>query len=390
VNFWKSLAGMAVVEVTSASMELTFEAIRSMDIPIFQVRALSDLTSRFLIYRKDYQKLDYLCKKRGETYKLIRRQGIYWIGRYLLHRPVLCIGLCCLILSAFLIPRHVFFVEVKGNHQLPSNQILEAAEACGIRFGAARKEVRSEQVKNALLSALPDLQWAGVNTRGCVAVISVRERTMTQSPKEEITVSSIVADRDGLILSCTATRGNMICTEGQSVRKGELLISGYTDCGISIQATQAQGEVYAQTIRQISVLTPKNWCYRSQVREEIRSVSLLVGKNRINLWKDSGIWDASCGRMYQEYYLTLPGGFRLPVALCVDKRIWSELSNHTIAQPHTQADVFARRYLADHMVAGKILQMSEDIFEQEDSYLFRGSYICSEMIGREQMEKMGE
>lgn len=390
MNFWKSLAGMAEVEVTSACIELTFEAIRSMDIPIFQVHTVSDLTSRFLIFQKDFRKLNSLCKKRGETFRMIRRQGLYWTGVRFLHRPVLCIGLCCIVLFALVIPRHVFFVEVEGNLQLQTRQILEAAEACGIGFGATRREVRSEKVKNALLAELPELQWAGVNTRGCVAVISVRERTMKQAEEEEYRVSSIVADRDGLILNCTATRGNLICKEGQAVREGELLISGYTDCGLSIQATCAQGEVFAQTNRKISVLTPKIWLQRSEARKETRSVSIVVGKKRINLWKGSGIWDTSCGRMYQEYYLTLPGGFRLPVALCVDKMIHTDLSVHSLIKTQTDMDAFVQQYLSDHMAAGKILHKKEEIEERDDCYLLRGSYICEEMIGREKMEKIGE
>ena len=37
--------------------------------------------------------------------------------------------------------------------------------------------IRSEKVKNSLLQRIPQLQWAGINTDGCVAVISVREKT---------------------------------------------------------------------------------------------------------------------------------------------------------------------------------------------------------------------
>lgn len=39
-------------------------------------------------------------------------------------------------------------------------------------------------MKNALLSAIPELQWAGVNTYGCRAVISVRERTLPERKPE--------------------------------------------------------------------------------------------------------------------------------------------------------------------------------------------------------------
>ena len=92
----------------------------------------------------------------------------------MLFRPVLLAGLGILFLLAMYLPSRVLFIRVEGNMQIPDRQILAAAEECGIRFGASRREVRSEKVKNALLSSVPQLQWAGVNTAGCVATISVR------------------------------------------------------------------------------------------------------------------------------------------------------------------------------------------------------------------------
>ena len=390
MNLWKSLAGMVQVELTSAAPTQVLGMISEQNIPVFHVNPVSDLTSQFLIYRKDYAAVSALCEKRGEILKQTGKKGIYWTMCQLRKRPLLLSGIICLMLLSVLIPRYVFFVEVTGNDTLPANQILEAAQMCGVTFGASRKKVRSERIKNELLDRLPQLQWAGVNTRGCVAVISVRERAPSEERSESRTVSSIVADRDGIILSCTSTRGNLLCSEGQAVRAGEILISGYTDCGISICATRAEGEVYARTLRKLDVAAPKNWVMRGEQKSKKYAVSLRIEKNRINLWKDSGIWDATCGRMYKEYYVTLPGGFTLPVALCVETFTqWETFDDAISAQEAIAAD-FAQGYLSDQMVAGTILSSTQTLTEQMDYYLQQGSYVCKEMIGREKSEKMGD
>jgi sporulation protein YqfD len=302
---------------------------------------------------------------------------------------VLLLGILLMLFSAIILPRHVLFIQVEGNKQLPDKRIIEAAENCGIRFGTSRKHIRSEKVKNDLLSSIPELQWAGVNTKGCVAVISVRERTIKERHLPEKIVSNIIADRDGFIISCTASKGNLICTQGQAVRKGELLISGYTDCGISIHATRAEGEVFAQTLRNLSVIAPKNWVLVADNGNKIQSISLLIGKKRINLWKDSGIWSVTCGRMYKEYFMTLPGGFSLPLALCLDVRLNREHLSAEYSCGHTPEE-FARDYLRRQMVAGTILQEDITVADRPDYYMLQGNYICSEMIGRVQSEVIGE
>lgn len=392
MNLWKSLAGMMEVELTSAEPEAALVAITGSEIEIFRVRQKGDLTLTFWLLRKDYPVLDKLCRKRGETLKLQHRSGVYWVGRQLLRRPVFLLGMIVIFSLALYLPSRILFVRVEGNGSVPARRILEAAEESGIHFGASRREVRSERVKNALLSAVPELQWAGVNTSGCVATISVRERTDPQLTKQERQVTSIVAARDGYILSGTVTRGSALFQPGQTVKKGQVLISGYTDCGICIRASSAEGEIIAQTSRNLHAVTPSVWAFREQPQEIKRKYSLLLGKKRIKIWKDSGILDTTCGRMNKEYFVTLPGGFQLPVALCVEEYTLSE----TLPAERSQYDAeealreFAESYLREQMIAGKLQNRIETVTLAKGVYELQGAYVCEEMIGRVRREQIGE
>ncbi len=392
MDLWKSLAGMVEVELTSAEPETALGAINASGIDVFRVQQKSELTYVFQIRRKDYRTLAKISEKRGETLKLLQKLGLYWTGKRLLHRPVLLFGMALFLAMALYLPSRVFFIRVEGNVTVPARRILAAAEDSGIRCGASRREVRSEKVKNALLAAVPELQWAGVNTAGCVATISVRERTDPQTEQPQWEVASIVASRDGYILSGTVTRGNALFQVGQAVKEGQVLISGYTDCGICIQATRAEGEIMAQTSRCFEAVTPSEWSQRGEAAEVKRKYSLLLGKKRINLWKDSGILDPTCGRMYSEYDVTLPGGFSLPVALCVEEYTVYETSLSEIPPDCAQNALtgFADRYLTGQMVAGEIRSRLETVSSEEGVYHLRGSYICVEMIGREQKEQIGD
>lgn len=392
MNLWHSLAGMMDVVITSASPDALLWAIADKNIPLFSVMPVGNLRVGFRVYRQDYAALCQLCEKRGETLEVTGKAGIYWLALKLIRRPVLITGVVFLLISALLLPRYVLFVQVEGNQNIPTNQILEAAGVCGIHFGASRREVRSERVKNALLSALPQLQWAGVNTKGCVAVICVRERYEPEQKEENFGVSSIVASRDGVVLDCSASRGSLLCTPGQVVKAGELLISGYTDCGISIQVTAAQGEIYAQTSRRLEAAMPKQWAIKTDPKKKFYGISFLVGKKRIKLWKDSGICGPSCDRMYEEYYVTLPGGYQLPMALCID--IYHHYEQNLVPVSYEEANSvfveFEKRILSQLMVAGEVLSTDRFVTEERDIYHMDGSYVCREMIGAVRAEKIGE
>ena len=385
----KSAAGMVEVELISANPAASLQEITQQNIPVYQVRPEGELTMVFSISRKDYPILKKQAENRGEHLRLRKKIGLYWIFRGLLGRPVLMVVIFVLTLLTMLLPTRVLFVEVEGNSNIPTNEILSAAESCGIRFWADRREVRSEQVKNSLLSAVPGLQWVGVNTKGCLAVISVEERSWEEPSTETKSFGHIVAARDGIVESCVATRGNLLCAPGQGVKQGQILISGYTDCGLCIQATQAEGEIYAQTNRNLHVISPTQCRKTVAIGAEKEKYSLIIGKKRINLWKDSGIWDTTCGRMYEEYYITLPGGFRLPVAIVKETYVFREVVPVSEENPEGLRQ-FAEHYVQAQMIAGRILNASITFEASETGLYLNGSFLCREMIGRIRQEKIGE
>lgn len=388
----KAFGSWIEAEVVSANVSATLDALNRIGIPLYHIQQMDELTARICCRRKDYGKIRKKIESRGDSLRILRKSGPYWTLNGMKKRPVLLVGCIFLLMLILYLPTRIYFINVEGNETVPARQILEAAQKCGISFGASRRAVRSEKVKNALLAELPQLKWAGVNTSGCTATISVRERIPDEGEAPKKQVGNVVAIRDGFVVSATSTSGTLLCKPGQTVMEGQILISGYTDCGICIQADKAEGEIFAQTDRDISMLLPLNALERTDRSGVQRKISLCIGKKRINLWKDSGIWDVTCGRIYKEYYITLPGDFCLPIALAVET--YSKDAVRSVSIAHSEAEAmmtgYAESYLQNQMVAGTILSGKQTVTEETGYYCFRGSYVCVEMIGKEQGEQIGE
>lgn len=387
--FGNMLAGMICIEITSAAPEQMLTAVNAAQIPLFQVRQTSDLTVSAKIYNKDLVKIKKLTQKRGENLRVLDKEGVFWRIISLRKRPVLLIGMLMYLVLLFFVPTRVFFVQVEGNRSIPDKLILEHAGECGIYFGASRRDVRSERVKNALLSAVPQLQWAGVNTNGCVAVISVQERTDVQDDASG-GVSSIVAKRDGIITEVTVTQGSACCRVGQAVKAGQMLVSGYTDCGIAIQATQAKGEIFAQTQYDFKVITPTLYEARGTEVSSSKKFQIQLGKKLINLFKGSGISDTRCVKIQKKYNLTLPGGFVLPVSLQVIHV--TEYENQSVCiedvETFTWLDNWSKEYLCGQMVAGSILKHETSREISDAVCRQRNQFYCVELIGQVRNEEI--
>ena len=392
MNFWKSIDGMVKGKLTGAEPGDTLQFITQKGIQLYRVEWVDELTVEFRCPRRDHHHIEELCSKCGDDVHFSEEQGIFYWFRSFFHRPLLAAGCVILLFLTLVLPTRVFFFQVEGNENIPAQQILETAQECGIRFGISRRTVRSEKMKNALLEAMPKLKWAGINTVGCTAVISVREGEIQKEKKAASCVSSIVAVRDGYITSCTVTRGSALCAPGQVVQEGQILISGYADLGICIQVTQAEGEVQAETSRQICAVMPSERTLRLAQKKMCRRYSLVFGKKRINLWKGSGISPVTCGRMYEEYYITLPGGFQLPACLGVETLTdWdTTVTQITPEVAEAELSAFVRTAVLNQTVAGSILREKMIMKQTDGIYGMEGNFLCSEMIGRVITEEIGE
>lgn len=382
MSLWYQMRGTVLFEVISADPMAYLSGVAGEGVELQNVSFADPLTINALVCADDCRICRKVAAKRGERFKIIQKLGVYWHFKRLLHRPVLLCGLGLIMLAALTVPRRILLVRVEGNAVLPDRYILQMAEGCGIGFGANRGDVRSERIKNKMLERIPQLQWVGVNTKGCVATITVREKNNTQSQKVHSEgVGSIVATQSGIVKEIAGVKGNVVCKPGQAVGKGQVLISGYTDCGLSIRATRAEGEVYAQTLHDLNTITMSNCSKRTKITRRETRYSLKIGKNLIKLYNGSGISPAGCVKMYTQRNLSLPGDFVLPVVLIEEELIFydTEPVQLTAEDAGWLAEA-ATGYLTSQMVAGQILSKETDLTTAEGVLALQGRYDCYEMI----------
>ena len=381
---------MLRMSVTCANISNLLFDLNVHGIAIHHVHRVDELTASFCIRKSQYRQAARVISCTGGKIEDSQLASGSLMLKGLFKRPILIFGGTLVLLLTFYLPTKILFVSVSGNERIPHRAILAAASEGGVSFGATRREIRSEKVKNQLLSALPELKWVGVNTTGCVAKISVRERAVTEKRDDQSMVTSLVASCDGIIREMTVTSGSPICRVGQAVTKGQLLVSGYSDCGRCIYGIRAEAEIYAQTRHTLRVSTLTEVAKKVAATNVNRKYGLLLGKKRINFYKGSGICDATCDRMYMEYPLTLPGGFQLPVTLTVQEEIdyETELVNVEQHRLEPMLDQFARTYLERHMIAGQVGEGNYQITESDGTLHLTGQYVCDEMIGQTRNEEI--
>ena len=372
MELWWRIRGWTRLRLTSADCVSRLQTI-SREIRIENITFSDLLEAEFDVLRADVEKIQI---RDSEKLEIVSSGGFprYLDGLrrwWILEAVVLLLG----VLTLFL-PGRILFLRVEGNGEVPAKLILERAAECGVRFGASTRELRSEQVKNHLLWAIPELRWAGVNTDGCTATITVAERQSAQGQAAELP-GDIAAVTDAVVTEIFPQAGTAAVLPGQAVRQGQILISGSTELGITTRLDRAEGEVYGLTRRTVKAVLPRETRQREGTEQVIRKFSLRIGKKYVNFTNDSGILHGTCVKMRTVNYLTLPGGFQLPVALVTDtyqmcrtEPVSREMEQDALLQQ-------ARRYVRAQMRSGTILREEVRVVDGTMTVAFE----CREMIG---------
>lgn len=380
---------MVYIMVTSADIPVLLMHLNTHGISLHYVRFIDDLSASFCVHQNQCQQtLQEIERVGGRIDQYTPAAVSIWL-KAIFCRPILLLGAALLLAMTLYLPSHILFVTISGNERIAEGEILEAAISSGVYIGAPRREIHSETVKNRLLSELPELKWVGVNTTGCVAEISVRERAQADAPQDDSNACNIVALCDGVIREMTLTSGSPLCHTGTAVKRGELLVTGVSNCGRCIYITSANAEIYAKTLRTLQLSTLTVSTRKTVPVETKRKYGLIIGKKRINFFKGSGILDATCVRMYMEYPLTLPGGFQLPIALTVqEETVYESIPSNV--DPQDKENVlrqYALEYLKSQMIAGKVERAECNFKETKGALSMVGRYACDENIGLRDSEE---
>ena len=151
-----------------------------------------------------------------------------------------------------------------------------------------------------MLLRMPELAWLAVNRSGGRVQVLVTERQQPPDTRAPYAVANVVAARDGVLTEVSVTEGMRLCAVGDTVRQGQLLVSGYEDYGLFIRPVCASAEIYARTWHTGTVVTPAERLEKRYTGREWKQVTLIVGKKRIKLWGNSSISQQDCDKMIVE------------------------------------------------------------------------------------------
>lgn len=183
------------------------------------------------IYMPDIKKLSSVADEYGVTLEFTQKKGMsFRLFRYRFRFGIIA-GIVLLFSFVFYISNIVVSVEVNGNTDVTSEQIISALSDIGIYKGRLIADIDFHSCEQRLRLSIPKLAWTGIRHTGSRIVVDVSETTPPPEMIDEKVPCNIVADRDAQLLLIEVYSGKKVRSEGSGVRKGDIIISGVVDDG---------------------------------------------------------------------------------------------------------------------------------------------------------------
>ncbi|MGM9567691.1 MAG: sporulation protein YqfD [Clostridia bacterium] len=151
-------------------------------------------------------------------WKEVRRRRYSWFT------ALFAAALLCLFLS---VSWKVEIVSETGTEPDASlkKEIAAVLKDCGVFPPVLKSAVDTEKTASEILNRCPSLSWAGVSFDGVSMTVSVAPRHSGKT--DPVNCGHIVASSDGVIRQVLVLKGQKQVEAGDTVKKGDILISGY-------------------------------------------------------------------------------------------------------------------------------------------------------------------
>ena len=250
VWLWRFLLGYLTIKIHGEYGEQILNRAAANGISIWNLRYKNGCIFGNISAKK-FCKLRMLKRGIKCKIKIIKKHGcIFRIKKYK-KRVGFVSGVA--IFSAILVflSNFVWIINVEGNSNLSTKEIISSCNKIGINEGMLKKNVNNKYDSQRLQLTQSGIAWCSLNFEGSILTVNLSE-TAISDKKQRQNPSNLKAAFEGKIKKIDISSGDAVVKVGDTVSKGDLLVSGVKQNLSSILFVHSEGVIIAETKRTFS------------------------------------------------------------------------------------------------------------------------------------------
>ena len=247
------LKGYLILELCGESKERFINLCKNKEIEIIHIFSVKGCLYCKIDCRA-YKDLRPLIKKTHCYPKIKEKRGIPFLMQEIKERKGLVLGTILFFLILGQCSGRIWHIDVQGGFLHTRQQILQVLkDEMQVYGGVPAGVVDCFQIEKRLRLDYNEIGWISVEKKGCRLYVMLNESVMPKLIKEQEEPCHIIAERDGVVTGLEVLAGVPMVKIGDTVQKGDILISGIIpivgdyDAFIRNQPVRAEGKVFLET-----------------------------------------------------------------------------------------------------------------------------------------------
>lgn len=387
LRLWHLIYGFVEISVTQGFRSTFIEMCKNMGINLWSIRAKGD-EMRLRISVEDVSKLRTVARKSGMRVKILKKRGLpFLIYRYRgrIGIPVGAIIFCLLI---FMLSGYVWTINYElSDTDISEEQLSATLSDLGLNVGAKIDDIDFYMLQNDCLLEIDSLNWIGISREGTRVTVKARDRDESPELYTEETPCSVRAEKDGQILSVVPYEGRTVVTIGDTVKKGDIIVSGISMSSYGdVTLSHARADVTARTYYTEKVFVPFDTEERVRTGESESVKSLFFFGKRINFSLNSGNYGDEYDIIYSTDYIEILG-VTLPVGIITTT--YEKYENQSFTRNEDEmllaAEEEIRKREEQNLSHTSIIERNVNGVKTDEGYEITVKYECREDIGFEEV-----
>lgn len=327
-------------------------------------------TMEITVFGGDIKALENIVSELGAECEVLSSLGLPSVFEKYKKRYGIYIGAALFFLIVYTSTMFVWRIDVVGNEGITKEEIIALLEENGVSEGSFIPGIDVEYVQHRSVLDGEKLAWLSLNRIGTIFTAEVKEKL--SSEKRDPSAVNIVANFDGQIDSIEVYEGEAVVNIGDSVKKGDLLISGIVDGNASgLREICADGTVIGRVSENIHVEIPFENTEKRYTGKEIRKNKLIFFRNYVNLFINSRISIQKYDTIISRKVLELFDGTSLPVG--IETEIYKEYEEVSVTYTQTEAAELAIATLNERVMSeldgAQLLSRTQSAYFTEYSFV---------------------
>lgn len=279
----------------------------------------------------------------------------------------------------------IWNISVDGNYSYSERQIISFVHKNKITEGSTKVKIDCDKLEKEIRKKFDDISWVCAEIKGTNLIVHVKENYITDISVTEDKPYDIVANHDAVIESILVRSGKAMVKAGDSVKKGDILISGMVDVldesGTKIFSKfyNSDGDIIGKTVYDYKDVEKINYTKKITKNKKTIYLPSILNYKWIKLKKKN-----NSDLIYSEKKLKMFGNYYLPISIqkYTTVNYINEKATYSKEQAKNKLENRLLYKLAIMEQKGyKIIEKNVRIDKNMDSYVLSGKITCLEPLG---------